>query len=108
VITPQTEHLAPSVSPPWVQVALTAGRTTALCPLAEISFCGTVTVLQIEHLIVPAVMKEDEAAGELIVTTQNNVYHCLLQYCCFEKQDEYPDVIPDYERIKEKYAGKID
>ena len=50
----------------------------------------------------------DEAAGDLIVTTQNNVYHCLLQYCCFEKQDEYPDVIPDYERIKEKYAGKID
>ncbi len=49
----------------------------------------------------------DEEAGELVVTTKNSVYHCPLEYCRYRKQDEYPDIIPEYERLKEKYKGKI-
>ncbi len=49
----------------------------------------------------------DEEAEELIMTTRNSVYHCPLPYCRFKKQDEYPEVIPDFEKIKEKYEGKI-
>ena len=41
----------------------------------------------------------DEAAEELVVTTRNSVYHCPLSYCDFEKQDEFSDIIPEYERI---------
>lgn len=50
----------------------------------------------------------DEDEGELILTTRNSVYHCPLEYCRFSKQDQYPDVIPEYERIKDKYKGKIE
>ncbi len=50
----------------------------------------------------------NEEAGKLIMTTKNSVYHCPLSYCRFEKQDEYPDIIPDYERIKEKYENTIE
>ena len=45
----------------------------------------------------------DEEEEEMIITTRNSVYHCPLVYCNFEKQDEYPDAIHDYERLKEKY-----
>ena len=47
----------------------------------------------------------DEEAGELVLTTRNSVYHCPLAYCSFKKQDEYPDIIPDYEGLKEKIYG---
>ncbi len=50
----------------------------------------------------------DENEKELILTTKNSVYHCPLAYCRFKKQDEYPNVIPDYERLKEKYKDKMD
>lgn len=50
----------------------------------------------------------DEDAGELIITTRNSVYHCPLEYCSFDHQDKYPDIIPEYERIKEKYKDKIE
>ena len=50
----------------------------------------------------------DEEEGELVLTTRNSVYHCPLAYCRFRKQDEYPNIIPDYERLKEKYKDTID
>ncbi|MCR5511881.1 MAG: hypothetical protein K6F54_13190 [Lachnospiraceae bacterium] len=50
----------------------------------------------------------DEEAGEAVLTTRNSVYHCPLAYCRFNKQDAYPDIIPDYERLKEKYKDKIE
>ena len=50
----------------------------------------------------------DEEEGELILTTRNSVYHCPLEYCRFKKQDEYPDIIPDYEKLKQKYKDKIE
>ncbi len=49
----------------------------------------------------------DDEEGELVLITKNSVYHCPLEYCRFEKQDEYPNIITDYESIKEKYKGKI-
>ena len=50
----------------------------------------------------------DKEEGELVLTTSNIVYHCPLAYCRFRKQDEYPDIIPDYESIKESYRDKIE
>lgn len=50
----------------------------------------------------------DEEAGELVLTTRNSVYHCPLAYCNFRKQDKYPDILPDYEYLKEKYQGAIE
>ena len=50
----------------------------------------------------------DDAANEMILTTRNSVYHCPLAYCRYKKQDEYPDIIPEYERLKEKYKDSID
>ncbi len=50
----------------------------------------------------------DEEEGELILSTRNSVYHCPLEYCRFKKQDEYPDIIPDYEKLKQKYKDKIE
>ena len=49
----------------------------------------------------------DSAEGEVVVTTRNSVYYCPLSYCRFNKQDEYPDIIPDYENMKKKYQGTI-
>ena len=44
----------------------------------------------------------------LMLSTANNVYQCPLEYCRFRKQDKYPDIIPDYLRLKERYKGKIE
>ncbi len=49
-----------------------------------------------------------EEEGELVLATMNSVYHCPLEYCRFKKQDEHPDIIPDYERLKEKYKDAIE
>ena len=59
------------------------------------------------HTSVIRAVCADEKAGEILVTTQNNVYHCPLEYCSFDKQDAYPDIIPDYERLKKAYRGRI-
>ncbi len=50
----------------------------------------------------------DEETDELVLTTRNSVYYCPLAYCNFEKQDQYPDILPDYEALKEKYQGTIE
>ncbi|MBR3307812.1 MAG: hypothetical protein IKI75_11265 [Lachnospiraceae bacterium] len=49
----------------------------------------------------------DKDTDEALITTQNSVYHCPLSYCRFEKQDEYPDLLPDYERLKAQYKNTI-
>lgn len=49
----------------------------------------------------------DFEKGELLIITKNNKYHCPLEYCLWEEQDEHPDYIPEYEKIKEKYKDKI-
>lgn len=47
----------------------------------------------------------NELENELIIRTRNSVYHCPLAYCLFNKQDNNPEFIPDYERIKAKYKN---
>lgn len=49
----------------------------------------------------------DETAGEAIIKTNNTVYHCPLEYLRFERQDKAPQLIPEYEKVKELYQGKI-
>lgn len=51
-------------------------------------------------------INEDE--GELEMITLNSVYHCPLSYCSFRRQDEYPNLIPEYEKLKEKYKDTKD
>lgn len=48
----------------------------------------------------------DYSQHQLLIKTRNSLYHCPLKYCKFEKQDEYSDLIPDYEYIKENYKDK--
>lgn len=52
-------------------------------------------------------MHADFEKGELLIITKNNKYHCSLEYCLWEEQDEHPDYISEYEKIKEKYKDKI-
>lgn len=48
----------------------------------------------------------DAEKEEAILQTKNTVYHCPLVYLHLGRQDEWPDVIPDYESIKDKYKDK--
>lgn len=45
----------------------------------------------------------NEEDDEILLKTLNSTYHCPLAYCNFDKQDENPDLLPDYEHLKEKY-----
>lgn len=51
-------------------------------------------------------VKVDWDAEEALIQTRNTLFHCPLEYCDFKKQDEYPELLPDYEEIKEKYKDK--
>lgn len=44
--------------------------------------------------------------GELVVVTMNTEYHCPLNSCDWERQDQYVDMIPEYEKIKAEYKDK--
>ena len=44
--------------------------------------------------------------GELVIRTMNTEYHCPLNSCDWEKQDQYPDMIPDYNKIKVEYKDE--
>lgn len=41
-----------------------------------------------------------------IIQTFDNIYFCPFCYCDFQKQDEAPELIPEYEWVKENYEGK--
>lgn len=49
----------------------------------------------------------DYEDSELVVQTENTVYHCPLAYCNFEKQDLVKNQIPNYEKIRQEYKNKI-
>lgn len=49
----------------------------------------------------------DKKAGEAIITTRNSEYHCALEYCDWAEQDKRPDILPEYEWIKNNYKDKI-
>ena len=48
----------------------------------------------------------DRFTGEVLIHTRNSLYHCPLAYCDYDKQDEFPLFIPDYEIVKAKYKDK--
>lgn len=45
-------------------------------------------------------------AKEVLIQTRNTLFHCPMEYLDFEKQDKYPELVPEYEEVKEKYMGK--
>lgn len=49
-------------------------------------------------------VKTDIDNDEMVITTKNTVYHCKLSTCRFAKQDGYPDVLENYDCIKERYC----
>ncbi len=46
--------------------------------------------------------------GEVILTTVNNVYHCPIEDCYWSRQDEFPDLIPDYNLAKARFQTQED
>lgn len=48
----------------------------------------------------------DRFTVEALIHTRNSLYHCPLAYCDYDKQDEFPLFIPDYEIVKAKYKDK--
>lgn len=50
----------------------------------------------------------DWDAEECIVQTQNTVYHCPLAYCEFSSQDDYPQFVPDYDKVRKKFYNSIE
>lgn len=46
----------------------------------------------------------NKTEDEITLITRNSIYHCPLSYCDFDKQDDEPDLLPDYEALKKKYA----
>lgn len=48
----------------------------------------------------------ERSTGEALIHTRNSLYHCPLAYCDYDKQDEYPLLIPDYEIVKAEYKDK--
>ena len=51
-------------------------------------------------------IKIDWDEEEALIQTMNTLYHCPLEYIDFKKQDESPELLPDYEEIKERYKDK--
>ena len=45
----------------------------------------------------------DKETKEAVLTTRNSVYHCPLAYCNFKGQNKYPNLLPDYEKLKEEF-----
>lgn len=65
--------------------------------LADANRIHTSEVLAIEN---------DSTSGEALIHTRNSLYYCPIAYCDFDKQDEFPLLIPDYEIVKAEYKDK--
>lgn len=50
----------------------------------------------------------DQEAEEAVITTQNSKYHCPLSSCLWHKQDRTPEILPEYEWVKENYEERGD
>lgn len=76
--------------------ALAHGIVTGHTRLPDSIFCHTSKIRE----------KYVNGEGELVIRTMNTEYHCPLNSCDWEKQDQYPDMIPDYNKIKVEYKDK--
>ena len=45
---------------------------------------------------------------EFEIQTKNTLYHCSFDSCFFERQDDSPYKLPEYEAIKAEYYKPID
>ena len=45
---------------------------------------------------------------EAEIHTKNSIYYCPLSYCNFKKQDEWAELIPDYENVKRAFENTIE
>lgn len=75
------------------------GNVTGHRKLEDSQFINTSAVVNTEFVL---------ATEEMIITTVNTEFHCPIKYCSFKKQDDYPDLIENYDKLKAKYIGKID
>lgn len=50
----------------------------------------------------------DYSQHEILIETQNSLYHCPLIYCDFAKQDKNAKIIPDYKYVRDKYKNKLE
>lgn len=48
----------------------------------------------------------DLEQGEVLLTTMNNIYHCPLEYCNWYRQDQFSDLIPEYDLAKKKFQNR--
>lgn len=78
---------------------LAHGRVTGHRKLTDSMYIHTSVVKEV-------IINKDTEEAE--IHTMNSVYYCPLQYCDFEKQDEWPEIIPNYEEIKQKYIDSIE
>lgn len=76
--------------------ALAHGIATGHNRLPDSIFCHTSKIREVYV----------NGEGELVVLTMNTEYHCPLNSCDWERQDKYPNMIPDYNKTKEEYKGK--
>lgn len=66
--------------------------------LADSTFINTSKLMQ---------QQVDWEQGELLVQTRNTLYHCPLEYADFAKLENCKELIPEYDRIKAAYEGKM-
>ena len=78
-----------------VKYIIAHGRVSGHKKLYDTDYISTSSV---QDIIV------DMEAGEAVIKTKNSIYHCPLEYINLEKQDEFPDLIPDYQSVKERYG----
>ncbi len=74
------------------------GRVSGHPRLTDSIFIYTTRVMQ---------QQVDWERGELLVQTRNTLYHCPLEYADLAKLEEHREWIPEYDRIKAAYEGKI-
>ena len=59
------------------------------------------------HTSIVQSVKINNEEKEFEIQTQNNLYHCSFDSCFFERQDESPYHLPDYDKIKSEYYKPI-
>ncbi|MBQ8246891.1 MAG: hypothetical protein IJZ42_07140 [Lachnospiraceae bacterium] len=75
------------------------GNVTGHYEVADSEFIYTSEIESIEI---------DEENEEAIICTRHTRYFCRLDSLVFKEQDTYPEAIPNYKALKEKYAKKKD
>lgn len=78
--------------------------------LAYGQFFNRVHILDgtVGHTSIVQSVKINRDEKEFEIQTKNNLYHCSFDSCFFERQDNSPYKLPDYEEIKAEYYQPVD